>query len=245
MPKKSEGRGKPGAPPRGPKVDKRATFTTRITERNRARIEQAATRNSRSISQEVEMLIERALESIDFEERLFGPSRQRDLFRMMAAAAALIESRTGVSWTNDWETSVAVEQAWQDLFKASRPRPKPEMVEQLHRDMDRERLKALEKEVRSLDPGLGPWTAQPSTGAPMMGGLFAFKPVTPEEQAAYDEKRAKYDAARAKYSEALAVAMEKGTAWSNKFEGLKALGSGVAKDVEPPSRRIARALIGE
>ena len=66
--------GKPGPKPRGPFADKRRTLTTRITDRTRQRLEDAAAATDRSLSQEIELRLERSFERGDVAlETLGGP----------------------------------------------------------------------------------------------------------------------------------------------------------------------------
>jgi hypothetical protein len=59
-----------GPKPRGPFEDKRKTLTTRITEETRAMLEAGAAASGRSLSQEIELQLERALAG---EKDLGGP----------------------------------------------------------------------------------------------------------------------------------------------------------------------------
>ncbi len=66
--------GKPGPKPRGPFADKRRTLTTRITDRTRQRLDDAAAATDRSLSQEIELRLERSFERGDVAlETLGGP----------------------------------------------------------------------------------------------------------------------------------------------------------------------------
>lgn len=51
---------RPGPKPRGPFQDKRKTLTTRITEDTRARLDAAAQQTGRSLSQEIELRLEKS-----------------------------------------------------------------------------------------------------------------------------------------------------------------------------------------
>src|SRR5262245_56685576 len=93
---------KRGPAPRGPFEEKRRTLTTRITDATRRRLEDAANRAGRSLSQEIEFRLDQSLRGDD----TWGGPELHALFRMLSGAASLIERRTGKGNLADWETNL-------------------------------------------------------------------------------------------------------------------------------------------
>jgi hypothetical protein len=83
-----------GAKPRGPYEDKRQTLTTRITGEMRAKLEAAAAASGRSLSQEIELQLDRALAG----EESFGGPRISALFRSLVETIRL----SGAGLTDGW-----------------------------------------------------------------------------------------------------------------------------------------------
>ncbi len=94
-------RAKPGPKPRGPFEGKRKTLTTRITEETRERLEQAAESTGRSLSQEIELRLERAFleEHAKFEE--FGGEGIYRFMKVLAAVVGVVEHRVGKKFDED------------------------------------------------------------------------------------------------------------------------------------------------
>jgi hypothetical protein len=113
-------RGKPGPKPRGPYEGKRETITTRITPGTRQKLDQAAEAADRSLSQEIELRLER---SFDREDGLGGHRTAAVLRRL----AHLAEASTGDKhWLDDDGTFHAVLDLWQrELRKMTPPISKP------------------------------------------------------------------------------------------------------------------------
>lgn len=102
---------KPGPKPRGPFEDRRKTFTTRITEKTKAGLVEAARGADRSLSQEIELRLEQSLE----QDEVFGGRQFRAMFQLFGSAAVLVEQKYGKSCFKDWKTWVAVQAAWKRL----------------------------------------------------------------------------------------------------------------------------------
>ena len=100
-----------GRPSKAPRKGARNSLGLRVTAETKNRLEAAAAASGRSQSQEVEFRLERSFRKEDDGIAALGGSEQHALFRMMAAAAEIIENRTGKSWSSDWETSIAVRDA--------------------------------------------------------------------------------------------------------------------------------------
>jgi hypothetical protein len=100
---------RPGPKPRGPYEDKRQTLTTRITGEMRAKLEAAAAASGRSLSQEIEILLDRALAG---DQALGGP-------RILALFRSLIETGRlgGAGLTDQWLDDPARRRAVLNLMK--------------------------------------------------------------------------------------------------------------------------------
>ncbi len=105
-------RRKPGRPPLPPGEGKKVPLNMRTTRAIRGRLESAAGRSGRSLVHEVEYRLEQTFR----DEDALGGRECYALFRMMGAAADLIEARTGKPAASDWETSVSVRTAWKMLI---------------------------------------------------------------------------------------------------------------------------------
>ena len=115
-----------GRPPLGREVGKRAPLSLRTTHQLKRDMEQRSSQTGRSIAQEVEYCLEAWLA---LEQGLGGP-RMAALFRLMAAAAELIEAELGRgSAMTDYWTFCAVEEAWKKIIGDTRPLPDSELVE--------------------------------------------------------------------------------------------------------------------
>jgi len=100
----SRPRKKPGAKPKGPYEHKIRTLTTRITERTRIKLENAASMSGRSLSQEIELRLNRSLDQDDVRYQDFGGEIQYRMCRMFADIANSLGlgafGEEGRDWTN-------------------------------------------------------------------------------------------------------------------------------------------------
>jgi hypothetical protein len=112
---------RPGPRPQGPYEDKRQTLTTRITSETRMKLEAAAAASGRSLSQEIELLLERALAA---EEALGGP-RISALFRNLIDTIRL----GGAGLTDHWLDDPNRRRAVLNLMKQRLDRVHVEMAE--------------------------------------------------------------------------------------------------------------------
>ena len=114
-------RGRRGRPRLPGERGKRHTLSLRVTDERRHDLENAAAQSGRSISQELEMRIEQGVR----EEEILGGAEMVRLFRMMAAAAQLIETRAGPgkTWFSDYEVFVSVREAWSRIIDSVLPQP--------------------------------------------------------------------------------------------------------------------------
>ncbi len=99
--------GKPGPKPRGPFADKRRTLTTRITDRTRQRLEDAAAATDRSLSQEIEMRLERSFaEEANLEwayKQILGDEALHRAIMLASSLIRISQEETGVPWHQDPE----------------------------------------------------------------------------------------------------------------------------------------------
>ena len=118
---------RPGPQPRGPFSDKRRTLTTRITEKTRARLEDAAAASDRSLSQEIEFRLERSFEKEDS----VGGQLHFTLLRQLANTGQILEQTSGepgVSWLIDPPTRHATLRAWDAFLNETFGTPKSRRV---------------------------------------------------------------------------------------------------------------------
>lgn len=116
-------RAKPGPRPRGPFADKRKTLTTRITERTRRRIEEAAKETDRSLSQEIEFRLERSISEEDYLSFLYDDPHMAGFVREFLDAKRLIEAHLEKSVWEDLESHEAMKSALRRLLKQNAPSP--------------------------------------------------------------------------------------------------------------------------
>lgn len=97
----SRPKGKPGPKPKGPYEDKRKTLTTRITEETRTQLETFAKASGRSLSQEIEMRLERSFRDDAAQtERLYRDFGGRHNYMLAKALAKLANDIEDLSWTS-------------------------------------------------------------------------------------------------------------------------------------------------
>ena len=88
-------RKRPGPAPRGPYEGKRRTLTTKITEGLRQKLDDAAERSNRSLSQEIEFRLDYSFRDQDARDRDFSDDFTLKLMRALATAKVLAEARWG------------------------------------------------------------------------------------------------------------------------------------------------------
>ena len=168
----------------------------RMKEPTRASIEKAAKRRGVSMNSEINARLDQSFEDEnivdDAMEREFGSVQTRNIFRALASAATRIESATGKSWADDWDTSNAVETGWRRIIRAYMP--------------------AIPEEVRAVwkmeNPGVAPKMPLPTNKQPEGLGLFELVPETGEETESqeemeeYENNKTKYEKRKEAYDEA-------------------------------------------
>jgi predicted transcriptional regulator len=117
IPKMKTSHGKPGPKPRGPYEGKRETITTRVTPGTRQKLDQTAEAADRSLSQEIELRLER---SFDREDGLGGHRTAEVLRRLGHLAEASTDKK---HWLDDYATFDAVMERWQDTLRQMMPKP--------------------------------------------------------------------------------------------------------------------------
>lgn len=157
-----------GPKPEGPFKDQRLTLTTRITEAMRAKIEDAATASGRSLSQEIELRLDRSFQTQDFlaDAQRLAYGRQGATFlrligefvRAGASRALTVES----DWLSDATAYNVTERAIVRVLDRLRPQGNPmERAETPERLADR-LLWILGTE--NPDDGEAPWAASMRAG---------------------------------------------------------------------------------
>ncbi len=111
--------------PRKPDSEKRRNNVTfRMRDSVKKRLQESAANAGRSLSEENEYHLERAL----LEEETFGGRQFHALFGLLGNAAVLIEQQTGKAYFEDYYTYVAVRAAWQRLIDDFGPSPPAENI---------------------------------------------------------------------------------------------------------------------
>jgi hypothetical protein len=112
---------------------KRYPLSLRTTKDLKEKLESASRVSGRSIAQEVEHRLEQSFKTeaniADAIAAAMGGKSLAALFRLMGAAAELVELRMGgKSWVNDAVTFYAVQKAWQRLINQFGPPPHPDLA---------------------------------------------------------------------------------------------------------------------
>lgn len=179
-----------GRPRQGEEV-KLAPLNMRTSPELRAKIEEAADANGRSLTQEVE----RRLFSSFTLDQYVGRMHIQSLTLMLGAAVSLIEDRTGKRWTEDQETWIMVSEAVMRLLRWDRPPPDSDQEEEW--EIFRESLAASEKEKAAREaleayrkehgiPDVTLWTPAPRKG---LFGSAPRVPSDPREDWTEDQRR--------------------------------------------------------
>ena len=173
-----------GRPPLEPGRAKRSSFNTRIRSQLKEHLEREAKSAGRSLSEEIEHRLEWSFR----DEEGFGGKENYALFKMMGAAADVIQARTGKLWMADWDTSVSVRAAWERLASDAAPKL-PRKIMQSIRD-------------QGPTAPTPPELPKPPAGAPV-GLLSGFLTLSDEEQRAYGKESAAHEKARSNYMKRL------------------------------------------
>jgi Arc-like DNA binding domain len=132
---------KPGRPSKG----KRGTFTFRVTETLRDRLESAAAEAGRSVSEEIERLLDHSIA----QEQLLGDRATGELVRRVITSIEVIRSLTGRSWNSDERASRALATSFTYMTKWMSETNKPKMTVGSFVDLAR-RLDSLDAEELGL-----------------------------------------------------------------------------------------------
>ena len=97
---------RPGPRPRGPFEGKRSTLTTRITVGTRKKLEDSARDAGRSLSQEIELRLDRSYAQEDELFARFGGKGQYRWLLLLAATLQMVEEVTGAKWDKDHLTKL-------------------------------------------------------------------------------------------------------------------------------------------
>lgn len=88
----------------------------RVAPEVRRRIEAAAENAGHSLTQEVVQIINRDGAAHAVIEQAMGGKEMFALFQVLAGIARGVESQTGRAWNEDYETSIAVQSAWEEFL---------------------------------------------------------------------------------------------------------------------------------
>jgi hypothetical protein len=177
----------------------------RTTKEVRDCMEAAAVASGRSLVQEVEA---RVMQTLEEEDHAYGGPRMAALFRMMAAAARLIEAESGRRAVDHYETGLAVHEAWRTLLADFAP------------------LGAMSAETKALLLEPIEWPLPPA--GPSVGLLSGF----PDSEE-YKRAMADYEPLAKEYQQALKTAEAKVAARRAHEEGPRELGKRAASAVRP------------
>ncbi len=123
--------GRPGPRPRGPYVDKRKTITTRITESTRRHLEQGAAESDRSLSQEIELRLERSRWDDEHRYEMVGGKDVYALLTLAGEAARIVMGGTRLgyagSYADDLDQSIRLRAAFRKIFDEMAPTGTPTM----------------------------------------------------------------------------------------------------------------------
>ena len=108
---------KRGRPRKSDSEKRRNNVTIRMRDDLKRRIEESANSHGRSLSEEIEFSLERRF----LEEAAYGGKELNGLLMLMVGAAEIIQARSKKSWWSDWDTSMAVQEAWKQLAAAAGP----------------------------------------------------------------------------------------------------------------------------
>ena len=122
---------KRGRPAIKPSERKRNNVTIRVRDALKSELQSAAAEFGRSLSEEMETRLERSLLEERAAHEELGGQHVYDMFRLLGAAARLIEARTGKRSSDDWETWYAVQKAWQKLIPALGPQQPTKKIRRL------------------------------------------------------------------------------------------------------------------
>ena len=113
---------KRGRPPLPPGEGKRVPLNMRTTRERRDHLERAARASGRSLTQEVEIRVERSF--LDEEARYhdFGGKLRYKQMRLVALVIDLVEEQMGANWQSDRKTYVEVRRAVDTFLEGLAPR---------------------------------------------------------------------------------------------------------------------------
>jgi hypothetical protein len=214
-----------GRPPLPRDAVKRAPLSLRTTIQLKRALETRSSESGRSIAQEVENALEGWLA---FEEGL-GGRRMVVLFRMMAAAAMLIEGELGRGATmTDYQTYAAAEEAWAEIIRSAGPPPDEQALEDLSN------LRLLFNEA----PPAPQFPELPMPQFPSGFGTF----VSPEIQAERETLIREYQQRYARWQAQFAEHQQKIEAGLAKLERYKEIGRQAGLRAISTRLALARAL---
>ena len=212
-----------GRPSKAPQKGARNSLGLRVTAETKNRLKAAVAASGRSQSQEAEFRLERSFRKEDDGIAALGGSEQHALFRMMAAAAVIIENRTGKSWSSDWKTSIAVRKAWTELIIAVLPKPPEKFMDA--------------RQKPAPVPPVLPERPDPLEDEPIQGLLRPRAPtLSVSQEARYATALAKYKKEQAKFEIALAKHQKDMEASGRQIDDLASIGSEAVELASPEKK---------
>ncbi len=216
-----------GRPTKPGTAGQRNSLGLRVTAEIKRKIEAGALKSGRSQSQEAEFLIEQAL----LKEEAYGGRELLGLLRLMVGAADIIQARTEKSWSSDWETSIAVQEAWKKLAAAAGPSPPAEFIQ--HGEQVDKLPQPPELPTCPSPPGGGhvlQWYAYLSENPDRRADAADAKAFE-AEMAVFQKAWKKYDRLSAKYERQLKAIRQDAMAWFRAIKRYEDLGKAVAAEI--------------
>ncbi len=232
-----------GRPTKPGTAGQRNPLGLRVTAETKREIEAGALKSGRSQSQESEFRIEQSF----LEEEAYGGRELHGLLKLMVGAAEIIQARTEKSWSSDWETSIAVQEAWKKLAAAAGPSPPAEFIQ--HGEQVDKLPQPPERPTRPSPPGGGDilqWYAYQSgnpdrTADEADAKAYGAKIVA--KLATIEKANRKYDRLSAEYERQLEALRQDNQAWRDHFISYQNLGEDVAVELLPRREAVIQTAV--
>ena len=226
--------------PRKPDSEKRRNnVTIRMKDDLKRRLEEAADSQGRSLSEEIEFSLERRF----LEEAAYGGKELNGLLMLMVGAAEIIQARTEKSWSSDWETSIAVQEAWKKLAAAAGPSPPAEFIQ--HGEQVDKLPQPPELPTSPSPPGGGEilqWYAYVSENPDRRADTADAKAFE-AEMAVFQKAWKKYDRLSAKYERKVEAFRQDTQAWLDTITRYEDLGKDAAAELFPRREAVMQTAI--
>ena len=124
-------RGRPPLPPGEKKLD---AMGFRPTPEVRAKLEEAAKENGRSLSREIESRLEQSFSNEEAKYETFGGKHTYSLMRLLGSAVSLVETGTGKKWRDDRATYRQAKATIDKILDGLGPHTKDELDDNVLRE---------------------------------------------------------------------------------------------------------------